>query len=274
MNYKIIKVLNNSSLLVEDAGRECILIGKGIGFKRKSLEYFPKDEVIEKQYYLFEETQNEGYPNTSQAIIKKTAYILRLITKEIDVEISDSASYALSNHLISMFIRIENEEIFKNPFHYETITLYKNSYDKAKKIGNLYEVKMDEKLPDSEIDFLTLYLHSLSHPEEANEANLLNAILSEINDSLEIEGIHLDKQSLDYARFITHIKFVVKRFVQKSKLKESPVLEGISEQYPKYKELTRLVSNVIEKQLNTKLSKSEETYILLHIARLSLSITN
>lgn len=265
--YIILKVLNNNSLLVQDNNSETIIIGKGIGFKQKVGDIIYDTSLVEKEYHLISEEDS-----SNNLIIQNTAAIVDIVNKNVEGEISEHSFLSLTNHVRAMLIRVENDEIFPNPFHHETVTLYGESYKVSLDIADKVERAINIRLPEAEIDFLTLYIHSIVSSYDSHNTALRNAIISDVSDTIEIElNFDLDKSSAFYARFVTHLKFLIERLTKDEPLESVPMVENIASQFPEYMEVSAVIANIIEKHLDSKLSMDEHMYIALHIARLTLN---
>lgn len=270
--YQILRVLNNSSLLVTDGKSESIIVSKGIGYKKKPNDFLDSNIIIEKEYHLLSDTDYQTQSKVSKEIIQNTAAIVDIVSDAVDCELSVSSIKALSNHVAAMLVRIENDEIFANPFHHETKTLYAEGYQIALVVAQKVKKTIGVQLPEAEIDFLTLYIHGIKSSFGKEGIVLRNAIISDISETVEdVLGFEIDKSSTLYARFITHIKFLIQRLLREEPIQSVPMIEEIAKQYPDYMVLSQKIAAVIEKHLKQKLSPDEHVYIALHLARLAVS---
>ena len=70
-----------------------------------------------------------------------------------------------------------------------------------------------------------------------------NTITEYVENELNIE---IDKRSLDYARFLTHMRFAIERIMNKSLIKND-LLDIIKESYPKSYAVAEKVSKNIRR---------------------------
>lgn len=269
--YKILKVLNNNSLLISDGQSESIIIGKGIGFKRKPDEELEENVLIEKEFHAITDNDYEVSSQMPKTIIQHTASIVDIVDDHVASEISEKSFRSLTNHVAAMLVRLENNEVFPNPFHHETVTLYGDSYNVAIEVASEVEKSIGVSLPEAEIDFLTLYIHSIIESEDKQNTRLRNAIISEVSETLESElDITLDKSSIFYARFITHLKFLIERLTREEEMTSLSLANKIANEYPEYMEMSKIIVDIIEKHLNKTLTLDEHMYLALHLARLTI----
>ncbi|WP_313468167.1 CAT RNA binding domain-containing protein, partial [Carnobacterium sp.] len=127
-NYYVVKKMNNNCLLITDNTTEMIVISKGISFRYKLNEKISENELFEKKYTLIKEKAiNAEYDNID--LFKKATNILEIVNRELkNKEIEPEVMKAFFSHCVAMIRRIENSNEIMNPFHYETIALYKDSY--------------------------------------------------------------------------------------------------------------------------------------------------
>lgn len=268
---EILKVLNNNSLLISDGFNESIIIGKGIGFKRNVGESFSDVDLIEKEYHLITHEKYQIESKAPQKIISDTASIVDIVVDNVEAEIAEASIRALTNHIAAMLVRLENNDIFFNPFHHETITLYGDSYNVAVDIAEQISTRINIVLPKSEIDFLALYIYGITNNQ--NQANIMvrDAIISEVSDIIEYDlQFKINKSSIAYARFITHLKLLIERLSRDEPVSEVSEIYVIAKEYPEYMQMSKLIAKVLKKHLNKKLTLAEEAFIALHLARLTI----
>ena len=95
-----------------------------------------------------------------------------------------------------------------------------------------------------------------------------NIIFTVTNLLTEKYQYNLDKESVKFAQFITHIKFVVLRLVRN----ESPnneMTEIILNKYSQFKPLASEIVKIIESETNSELNIDELAYLMMHVSRLN-----
>ncbi len=84
----------------------------------------------------------------------------------------------------------------------------------------MLEDRLNLVIPDEEAGFITLHIHSARNEGKLSNtikyAFLSNTIIEFLEDELSIE---IDKSSLDYARFLTHIRFAIERILNNTPIK-------------------------------------------------------
>ena len=276
MNYEVIKVFNNNVVLVKEQDKEKILFQKGIGFGKHPGDIIDKNVRVDKLFTIEDKTNTErfneliGYVDSD--IIGVCEEIIYMISKELNEELNEKIHISLTDHIAFTLKRLkENDEIL-NPFLVETETLYKDEFEIARKAIGIIERKFKVTIPDGEIGFITLHIHSARNKGKLSNtikyAYLSNSIIEFIEDSLDI---YIDRQSLDYARFITHIRFAIERIMKDSPIKND-LLDIIKNRYKESYDLAIKVAKIIEEELNKKVVEDEIAYIAIHIEKFKISL--
>jgi len=267
---RIIKILNNSALLVSDTKQSFILLGKGIAFNRKPDEILSTGFVYEQKFGLLRSSRS-----FEQLINQHNPEIIDLVFKTVqefmfdENQITPEALVAFCDHIATMYDRVIKHESIENPFLMETKTLYPESFKSAQHLIDQVNKKYCVEIPEAEIGFITLHLQKISSKDKSINVNVMNNIIFTVTNLLSDKyDYSLDKESVKYAQFITHIKFVVLRLVRK----ESPnneMTEIILNKYSQFKPLASEIVKVIEDETKSDLNVDELAYLMMHVSRLN-----
>ena len=101
--YQITKPLNNNVIICMHQKQEVVLIGKGIGFNKKSGMVVDDETMIEKVYALEQKKQQEHYKalieQADDSVIQAIIEAINMITST-DLEIDDNRLIvALTDHI-------------------------------------------------------------------------------------------------------------------------------------------------------------------------------
>lgn len=271
IKYKVLKVFNNNVLLVNESNVEKILFGKGIGFGKKTGDELSINGNVDK-IFVIEDKENTSRFNqlistVDNKLIGLCEEIIYMIGKELNEELNEKIHISLTDHIAFTLKRLkENDEIY-NPFLIETETLYNTEFEVAKKAIGILENALNVEIPDGEIGFITLHIHSARNKGKLSNsvkyAFICNSIIEIIEDSLSVK---IDRQSLDYARFVTHIRFTIERIMKNQPIKND-LLDAIKKQYISSYKLAKKVCKYIENELYVKVTEDEVAYIALHIEK-------
>jgi transcriptional antiterminator len=275
-NYKVIKVFNNNVLFVSHDKNEKILFGKGIGFGKRTGDIIANSIKIDKIFSIEDKSNNNNFNELASKLdnnfIGLCEEVIYMISNEFDKELNERIHISLIDHIAYTIKRLKENNNLNNPFLVEIETLYKKEYEIAGKAVKILEDRLKISIPDDEIGFIALHIHSSINKEKVSTAYrytyLCSKIISFIEEALSIK---IDKKSLDYARFLTHIRFAIERIINGIIIKNE-LLDVIKSQYSDSYEIAIKVSEIIQADINVKVVEEEVAYIAMHIQRIKSSI--
>jgi len=274
-NEILLKVFNNNIILVGSSEKEKILFAKGIGFGKKNGEIIPKGTQVDKIFTI----ENEENIANFKDIVKKVdsdffavcEEAIYEISKKLDEELNERIHIGLIDHLFFAVERLKNQEEIENPFLIETETLYPKEFELATMVASKVGAYSNIKIPDGEIGFIALHIHSsINNGKISNTIKntyLSNTIVEYVEDRL---GIEIDRRSLDYARFCTHIKFAIQRIMENVSV-HNELYRMIKKTYKESYSISKEACKIIEEELNVKVTKDEIAFLTIHIERFKIS---
>lgn len=270
--FRILKVLNNNVVLAEQSGREKIVFSKGIGFNKKSGDVIGKDIPVEKVFTIEDKDNynkfNQIVASVDSKIVGLCEEIIYMIDRELGGELDEQIHTALTDHIAFTLMRLKENNEIANPFLVETETLYKEEYEVAKKAVAVIGKRTGIEIPDGEVGFITLHIHSARNRGKLSNtiktAFLSNTIIEMIEDQFHID---VDRKSLDYARFVIHLKFAIKRIMNKTPIKNG-LLEAIRKEYNDSYLMAGRISKYIEGELGINVPEDETGYIAIYVEKL------
>lgn len=208
---QVLKVMNNSLVLtLDEAGTECILMGKGIGYN-KAIGHEIQDDEIEKVFIL---TDNKMLTNFVQLASTLDDTYINLVKKIIDhaatsyqIEVKDYLYLSLSDHISFVVKRLKEGNVGEN-FNYPDVMLYhKNEYRIGRYAVDLINKELQIQLPDSEataigLHFVNAKLESSSHQRDQSITKLMNNFEKIVQ---RIVGGKINRDTFTYSRFLTHL---------------------------------------------------------------------
>lgn len=271
-DYLVIKAFNNSVVLVKHMGKEKIIIRKGLGFGRSPGDIISGNTTLEKVFIL---ENSETYNRFNQLISKVDddvvgicEEIIYMISSEIKEPLNERIHVMLVDHIAFALKRIRNNDIITNPFTVEIETLYPREMEIARKAINILKARTGMDIPDDEAGFLALHIHSARSSEGYSHSLQYALLCNEILELIENElGISVDRTSIDYSRFIYHIRLALDRIIKKIPVKNE-LLRSIRKTYHESYMVAEKASKLVEKELKIKVSNEEKGYMAMHIERL------
>ena len=269
--YKILRILNNSGVLVMslDTKQEVIFIGKGIGFGKKVNENVENFE--NSKAYFFEKENARGnsiqmiksidgiYIEIAGNIIEEAEKVFESVDNNILIPLADHIAFAVK--------RINENMEIRNPFSRELKVLFEKEYNVALKGKYIIKEKLNIDISDDEIGYITLHVHSAVTSTDIKYGMDTALIIKESMDIIEKSaGKILHKNSLSYARLITHLKYLLAR-LESGEKPSIDMSEYVISKFPKSYDIASVVCDYISNKTKKEITDVEKSYLALHIER-------
>lgn len=274
-SFRIEKVLNNNVLIASHPTYdEVVLIGKGIGFGKKKGDVIEQKDV-EKWFILKNEREQEQYkkllPHVDEEFIGLMNDVVHHIRKRTNSPLNEHIHVALTDHILFAIKRLEQGMDIKNPFLVETKSLYPLEYDVATEVVNMLNERLHIQLPEGEIGFIALHIHSALTNHQLSEVNqhsqLISRLVSVVEEQLDIR---IDRESIHYLRFVRHLRYAIERVKKGEKIEEPKKLSNIlKETYPLCYNLSWKLIKIMQQTLQLPVDEAEAVYLTLHLQRLT-----
>lgn len=273
--FRIIKSFNNNVVFCIDVelNKECILLGSGIGFGIKENQAIKNPDKIEKVFYLANEKNMFKFAGLSKEIdnniIGVTEEIILMVSNELRKEIDERIHITLLDHIAFTIDRFKNNMAIVNPFLAEIKNLYKIEYMVSLKALRLINERLGVNLPEDEVGFIAMHIHAAVNKVDVSRTAQSTAIINEVINSLEDKtGKQIDKESIDYVRLITHIRFAIDR-VEKNIPIKNILLSDIKKKFKESYKLAVEIAKEIKSSFKIILPEDEIGYLAIHIEKIA-----
>lgn len=274
-SYIIKKNLNNNALVVlDDKQKEVILVGKGIGFQKSKGDMIRHNSKIEKVFVLVSEEQREQmlrlFAEVDEDVIRVITDYVRYAEKKLQRTFTAEFYVALIDHLAFAIKRLQQGIKIHNPFLYDMRILYPEEYSLAQEGKTLLEKRLEIDIPDDEIGFLALHLYSGRTNQTLGRMNNFSGLFAKLIRVTEAElDIEIDKTSIEYARFLTHLRFAIERAENCSHgEKDSPLSRILQKEYPLCYNTAWKLLKILKNELKVNMPEAEVSYLTLHLHRI------
>ncbi|MCG6794867.1 BglG family transcription antiterminator LicT [Geobacillus sp. YHL] len=270
---KIAKVINNNVISVIENGRELVIMGRGIAFQKRPGDDVDK-EKIEKVFKLeskdmiskFKELLYEVPPE----YVHVTEEIIQSAKEQLGKTLNDIIYISLTDHIHFAIQRHQQGLQIVNPLLWEIKRIYKPEFRIGLKALQMIRDRLGIELPEDEAGFITMHIVNAELNEQMGDIVTMTKI---IQDILTIVKYHfkldLDEESLNYFRFLTHLKFFAQRLLSNTLLnhEEHDLYQLVKQKYRKAYECTKKINDYIQKTHSRILTAEEELYLTIHIDR-------
>lgn len=275
---QIKKVFNNNVVIAKNEwDQEIVVMGRGLAFQKKAGETIDTTK-IEKTFVLEKRGVSDKLAkllrDTSELYLNIASKILDYAKSQLPYKLDDYLYVALTDH-ISFAIKRHKENVhLKNPLVWEIRKYYKQEYQVALKGLDIIEEQTGVRFPEDEAASIALHLvnSELSGGNLATAVQvteLVNNVLNIVKYNFKME---LDETSINYERFLTHLRFFAIRFIRKERMADSEdnfLYEQLKSKYHESFQCSQKIKIYLVKSYNWSISKDEEMYLTLHIQRVT-----
>lgn len=277
MDHIIIeKVINNNIISAyEKSGAEVIVMGRGIGFKKKQGEVVPADQ-ISKIFRIKSRTLAEQFKellaNMPLERVRISDEIISHAKDHLKLKLNQSIYVTLTDHINFAIERVSQGIEPQNALLWEIKRFYPQEFQLGIYALELIHDRLGILLPEDEAGFIALHFVNAEYGTDIRDAVKFPDQMQAIVDIVERDlGILLDESSLHYERFMTHIKFLIQRIYRKELLfsedRELSLL--MQRKYPREYQCSVKVAEYIMQATDSRLSEEEIMYLSVHIRRVS-----
>lgn len=280
---KVLRVLNNNVVLAIKDGAEVVLTGWGVGFQKKPGEDVDQSKVT--QVFVPENNRDADHMASLLAevpleYLDLSTELIASVSAELDSPVGSATVVALADHLQMAVKRNELEPELTskpNPLSAEVHHLYPEETRLATEIlertNNWLAGKGIPPLPPAEVVAISLHLVNAGfRTEDLAETYVMTGVFEQLFEVIDSSfGITLDRQSVNAARFITHMRYFFVRVHHDGQLNDgmSVLRNSLEISHPDSVACAERLSQILSLRLGAELSSDEQTYLALHVARLA-----
>ena len=278
---RIKKVINNNILCaVDDHGNELIVTGRGIGFQRQRGEIIDP-ATVERTYRMEEKTGQRKLVELVEKIpiehLTLTENLIEHIKSQIPQKLNETLLVTLADHISFAIARKEQGIEFSNPLKGAIMCYYPTEYHLGQYCLKVIRDHLGVALHQDEAAFIALHIVNAE----------LNTNMSEMYDITKlIEGTisvveyfyqkQFDRESLDFNRFVVHLRYFAQRLFQGKILEDAQgeqdevfrqlIIKNCKEHF----KCAQCVAEYIRNTYHKNLSDEELTYLTIHLKRINL----
>ncbi|MCR1951133.1 PRD domain-containing protein [Clostridium sp. DSM 100503] len=268
------KVLNNNVItIINENNEESVVMGRGIAFQKKKGDEVDKEKV-DKVFVLRNKSINDKLIALVNDIpvenLEIAEEVIKYAEEKLGTKLNENIYLTLTDHISFSINRYKNNLEMKNVMLWDIKRLHKSEFEIGLKALEIIKSKVDIELPEDEAASIALHILngelSQDMPQIVDIINLINEILKIVKYHFNID---FDEESINYYRFITHLKFFAQRLVNGKYYEDNDneLFEMIKNKYPKSYECTRKIEGFIKQKFNNELTKEEKLYLIVHTAR-------
>lgn len=274
-DVKIAKVLNNNiAIAVGDEGRDVIVMGCGVAFRKKhgdeideaKIERLFTQDVPELSRRLDELVAEipEEYFEAAQSIISN-------VKMRLGRALDDNLYLTLTDHIHFSVERCRKGVAIRNRLLLETKMLYQEEFQCSLEAVEYLNARFSVQLPEDEAAFIALHLVNADSGTSMDETFQITRMVQGINSLIRnYFKVEIDPSSLSYYRLMIHLKFFATRIVSGShadEMNDRQLFDLVRHQYAKSYECASRVAAFIQKTYQYRVSEDEQVYLTIHLNR-------
>ena len=268
------KVLNNNVVtIISENGEEAVVMGRGLAFQKKKGDEIDESK-IEKIFVLENKSINEKLLTLVNDIPAKYLEIAEDIIKyaenKLSTKLNENIYLTLTDHISFAISRAEKTLEIKNAMLWDIKRLHKDEFDVGIHALRVIKENLNVELPEDEAASIAMHILNgeldQEMPEIVDMIKLIEEILKMVKYHFNIE---FDEDSINYYRFVTHLKFFTQRLSSGRYYEDNDndLFDMIKLKYPKSYECTKRIEGFVKQKYNTQLTKEEMLYLIIHTAR-------
>lgn len=271
---KIAKVINNNVISVLQAdGSELVIMGRGIAFQKKIGEEVDQ-ELIQKVFAL----KNKKTSDNFKMLLREVPIELMVVVEEIinyakntlGKDLNENIYVSLTDHINFAMERHRQGIEIKNALLWDIKHLYKEEISVGLKALEQINEKFNISLPEDEAGFIAIHIINAEMNEDvANTMNITKFIQQIANIVKYYFNIEYEEDSLNYIRFITHLKFFAQRIFKGTHYENDDdyLYIMIKQKHKEAARCTEKIKSYIRSEYNHDLTNEEMLYLTIHIER-------
>jgi len=271
---KIAKILNNNVVItLGDHQAETVVMGRGIGFKKKAGDSLD-ESLIEKVFTLNSGEMSERYKELLAEIplacITTADRIITLARQRLPGKLHNIVYITLTDHIHFALQRHAQGLDIKNVLLWEIKKLYPNEFALGLEALTIIAQRLETQLPEDEAGFIALHLVNAQLNDEMHNTLHITRVMQEI---LNIVKYHFrfdyNEEALSYHRFVTHLKFFAQRLLGKNYVDsdDDSLYQVVKDKYHESFACAGKINQHIEKHYQHRLTREEMMFLTIHIER-------
>ena len=273
---KILKIINNNVVSAcDEKGKEIVVMGKGLGFGKKSGDIL--DELkIEKKFSMPDESVTrleELLRDIPYEYIQTANKIIAMAKEKYGMKLSKIIYITLTDHLNFAITRLKKGIVVENALLWEIKRFYQREFEAGKSALEIVKHDLGFELSEDEAGFFAI--HILNAQIDADMMQTMN-VPGITKDIVNIVGYtfgkELDRENLYYERFISHLKHFLARVVKNETYgddKENRLAMIMKSEFPKSYRCALRIRDYLKVSMKYCVSLEEISYLKIHIQRLS-----
>lgn len=266
------RVINNNVVSTHDkSGLEIIIMGKGIGYKKK-----PGQEISENLIEKIFRIDNEDALNRFKTLLLQLPLkhlqvsndIISYAKEKLDTKLNQNIYITLTDHINFAIERMKENMVFHNALEREVRAFYPDEYAIGEYAIELIKQKTNVHLPKAEAASVAIHIINAEfNTQISNVWRITNMIQRMVEIVLKELGLELNEDNINIDQLVTNFKFIERKHLEQEKYEQHliPLYDMTREIYPNEYMCCEKVVKAIKEEFNRELLNEEKVYLILAI---------
>lgn len=273
------RVLNNNTVISSNSkGVDVLLMGKGIAFGKKKGQTIDM-ELIEKTFLLKDKATQSKFTelliNVPMEHILVSEKIINFGKIKLGKNLNEIIYVNLTDHINSAIDRYQEGLILKNPLRWDIARFYPDEYAVGEKAIEVVRNDLGVAFEIDEAAFIAIHFVNAEMDKTFDFAYEIAEITKKIETIVKNHyRTEFDEDSLDYYRFITHVKFFAQRLLAGDHYddEDEELLNTLKQKYEGEYACALEIKAYVQKDFEYELSSTELLYLTAHIRRITKNL--
>ena len=267
------RINNNAAICVDGKGHELVALGRGIGFGTLPKEVALAD--IDRTFYGIDEKYLGLVGELPDEVLTFSAQLADVCRATLSYELSPNLPITLADHVAFMVKRAREHMVVQMPLAYDVQQAHPAEYKLGEMAVRGAQKTFRVRLPKGEAVGVALSIVNSALTQSERTARRERAaaeLLEQVTRLVEGEmGIAVDRESFDYARFATHVQYLIDRVMAGTPIEtqNEALYDEVVASFPQAAHCAQKAGTLIEGCLGGELTKEEQLYLMLHVNRIS-----
>lgn len=269
---RAIQRINHNAAICEDgAGRQLVALGRGIGFG--DMPHEVDLDVVTRTFYGIDSKYLAFVDEVDPDVLEFSAQLADIVTAQVSCELSPNLPITLADHIQFAIKRAREHMVISMPLARDLEQLHPIEYKLGEMAVRGIRKTFGVRVPHGEAAGIAMSIvNAAVQPsdrralEGKREERLLDKTVAVIEGEF---GVTVDRTSFAFARFATHVRYLLDRVVKKEPIEtdNSGLYDVLVEQYPEAARCAGRVSVLIDGAFGEPLAKEELVYLIMHVNR-------
>lgn len=273
------RVLNNNTVISTNSrGIDVLLMGKGIAFSKKKGQAVDMAQ-IEKTFLLKDKEAQSKFTelliNVPMEHILVSEKIINFGKIKLGKNLNEIIYVNLTDHISSAVDRYQEGLILKNPLRWDIARFYSDEYAVGEKAIEIVRNELGVGFEIDEAAFIAIHFVNAEMDKTWDFAYEIAEITKRIETIIKnYYRTEFDEDSLDYYRFITHVKFFAQRLLAGDHYddEDEELLNTLKHKYQGEYASALEIKEYVQTEFNYELSSTELLYLTAHIRRITKNL--